>query len=78
MLAAEAAATAQKIHNTTDITAEQMRDGMEALVIDKARLEALGLPNFAPEVKVSCANHRFRSGGHPAVGCQSPANGNGH
>ncbi|MEZ5479019.1 MAG: ABC transporter substrate-binding protein [Thiolinea sp.] len=57
MLAAEAAATAQKIHNTTDITAEQMRDGMEALVIDKARLEALGLPNFAPEVKVSCANH---------------------
>lgn len=57
MLAAEAAATAQKIHNTKDLTGAQMRDGLEALKLDKARLEALGLPNFAPEVTVSCENH---------------------
>lgn len=57
MLAVEAATTAQKIHNTKDLTGAQMRDGMENLKIDKARLEALGLPNFAPEINVSCANH---------------------
>lgn len=57
MLAAEAAATAQKIHNTKDITGGQMRDGMEALKIDKARLKELGLEGFAPEINVTCANH---------------------
>lgn len=57
MLAAEAAANAQKIHNTKEITSGQMRDGMESLKIDKARLKELGLPNFAPEINVSCENH---------------------
>ena len=57
MLAAEAAATAQKIHNTKDLTGAQMRDGLEALKLDKARLEALGLANFAPEITASCENH---------------------
>lgn len=57
MLAAEAAATAQKIHKTKDITSGQMRDGMEALKIDNARMAALGLKGFAPEINVSCANH---------------------
>jgi branched-chain amino acid transport system substrate-binding protein len=57
MLAVEAAATAQKMHNTKELTGAQMRDGMENLKVDKARLEALGLPNFAPEINVSCANH---------------------
>lgn len=57
MLAAEGAAAAQKIHNTPNINAVQMRDGLEALKLDKARLEALGLPGFAPEITVSCANH---------------------
>ncbi|MGB0845790.1 MAG: ABC transporter substrate-binding protein [Thiolinea sp.] len=63
MLAAEAAATAQKMHNTKDINAAQMRDGMENLKIDAARLEALGLPGFAPEINVSCADH-----GGPGLG----------
>ncbi len=63
MLAAEAAATAQKMHDTQEITAAQMRDGMENLKIDAARLEALGLPGFAPEINVSCADH-----GGPGLG----------
>ena len=69
MLAAEAARTAQEIHGTKDITAAQMRDGMEALAIDNARLEALGLPGFGPEIAVSCANH-----GGPGLGAISQWN----
>ena len=57
MLAAEAARTAQEIHGTADITPEMMRDGMEALVIDAAKMEALGMPGFGPEFSVSCENH---------------------
>jgi branched-chain amino acid transport system substrate-binding protein len=57
MLAAEAAANAQKIHNTKDLTGAQMRDGMESLSIDNARLEVLGLTGFSPEITVSCENH---------------------
>ena len=34
-----------------------MRDGMEALEVDAARMEELGLPGFAPELVVTCANH---------------------
>lgn len=57
MLAAEAAATAQKMHDTKDLTGAQMRDGMENLKIDAARLEELGLPGFAPEINVTCEDH---------------------
>ncbi len=57
VLAAEAARTAMKIHNTTDITAAMMRDGLEALDITAARLAELGLPDFGAEFKTSCANH---------------------
>jgi branched-chain amino acid transport system substrate-binding protein len=57
MLAVEAARTAQAIHGTPNITAAQMRDGMEALEITNAKLEALGMPGFGPEFKVTCANH---------------------
>ena len=63
MLAAEAAATAQEIHGTADITPPMMRDGMEALQIDQARMTELGLENFGPEISVSCANH-----GGPGLG----------
>ena len=63
MLAAEAAANAQKIHGTGDITPGQMRDGMESLKIDQARMTELGLENFGPEIDVSCANH-----GGPGLG----------
>ncbi|WP_291736752.1 ABC transporter substrate-binding protein [Leisingera sp. F5] len=57
MLAAEAAKTAQDIHGTGDIDAAMMRDGMEALVIDEAKMAALGMPNFGPTFNVSCDNH---------------------
>ncbi|WP_419911193.1 ABC transporter substrate-binding protein [Hoeflea sp.] len=63
MLAAEAARKAQEIHNTKEITPAQMRDGMEALKIDSARLEELGLGGFGPEINVSCENH-----GGPGLG----------
>ncbi|MQQ08061.1 ABC transporter substrate-binding protein [Epibacterium sp. SM1979] len=57
MLAVEAAKTAQEMHDTGDITAAMMRDGMEALVIDEAKMSALGMPNFGPTFNVSCENH---------------------
>jgi branched-chain amino acid transport system substrate-binding protein len=57
MLAAEAARTAQEIHGTGDITAAMMRDGMENLNVDAARMAELGMPNFGPEVSVTCENH---------------------
>ncbi len=57
MLAAEAIKTAQGIHGVSDITSQQMRDGMEALEITEAKMADLGLPNFGPEFKVSCQNH---------------------
>ena len=57
MLAAEAAKTAQGIHNTTAQTPAQMRDGMENLEITEAKMTELGLPGFGPAFKVSCQNH---------------------
>jgi branched-chain amino acid transport system substrate-binding protein len=63
MLASEAARTAQGIHGTPDITPAMMRDGMEALKIDAARLEELGMTGFGPELEITCANH-----GGPGVG----------
>jgi branched-chain amino acid transport system substrate-binding protein len=57
MLAAEAIKTAQGIHGVSDITSQQMRDGMEALEMTEAKMAALGLPNFGPEFTVSCENH---------------------
>ncbi len=57
MLASEAILKAQEIHGVTAITATQMRDGMEALEVSAARMSELGLPDFAPEVQVSCSNH---------------------
>ena len=57
MLAVEAAKNAQAIHDTKEITPQQMRDGMEALVVTQAMMKKLGMPNFGPSFKVSCENH---------------------
>ncbi|TCO69640.1 ABC transporter substrate-binding protein [Rhodovulum euryhalinum] len=57
MLAVEAAKKAQEIHGTPDITAEMMRDGMEALEMTAASMEALGAPGIGPEFGVTCAEH---------------------
>jgi len=57
MLAVEAAKTAQEIHGTAQITAAMMRDGMEALDMSADKMAALGLPDFGPAFKVTCADH---------------------
>lgn len=57
MLAAEAAANAQAIAGHADITAAEMRDGMESLSITAARMTELGMPDIGPEFSVSCQNH---------------------
>ncbi|MCB1366436.1 MAG: ABC transporter substrate-binding protein [Rhodobacteraceae bacterium] len=57
MLAVEAVKTAQAMHGVADITSVMMRDGMENLVMDEAKMTALGLPNFGPTFNVSCENH---------------------
>jgi glycyl-tRNA synthetase beta chain len=56
-LAAEAARTAQGIHGVADITPAMMRDGMEALALNNARMTELGMPGIGPEFAVSCADH---------------------
>ncbi len=57
MLTAEAARTAQELAGHGDITAAEMRDGMEALSITDERLAELGVPGFGPAIDVSCENH---------------------
>ncbi len=58
MLAVEATRKAQEIHGVAQITPAMMRDGMEALKIDAARLAELGMTGFGPEIDITCANHR--------------------
>ncbi|MBP7001238.1 ABC transporter substrate-binding protein [Amaricoccus sp.] len=60
MLAAESARKAQALSGHAGITPEEMRDGMEALSLDAAALEALGMTGFSPEISVSCQNHRSK------------------
>ena len=69
MLAVEAARTAMKLHDTTELTPAMMRDGMEALVLDNARMAEIGIPNFGPEINVTCTNH-----GGPGLGAISQWN----
>lgn len=57
MLAAEAVKIAQKMHNTKEITAAMMRDGMENLNITEDLMKSVGMPNFGPSFQVTCANH---------------------
>ncbi len=57
MLAAEAARKAQEIAGKADITASDMRKGMETLEITEERMAELGMPNFGPSFKVTCENH---------------------
>jgi len=66
MLAAEATRTAQEMTGNAQITASDMRNGMEALEITEERMTELGMPNFGPSFKVSCENH-----GGPGTGAVS-------
>ena len=57
MLAAEAIANAQSIHDTSKVTPAMVRDGMEALSITSERMEELGMGGVGPEFSVSCSDH---------------------
>ena len=54
---AEAIRKAQELAGTAAISPEQLRDGFEQLDITPERLVEIGLPDFGPEIKLSCANH---------------------
>ncbi len=54
---AEAIRKAQELAGTSAITPEQLRDGFESLDITPERLAEIGLPDFGPEIKMSCDNH---------------------
>ena len=57
MWATEAVRKAMEIHGTTEVTGKHVRDGFEALDVDEARLEELGLGGFTYPVKITCENH---------------------
>ncbi|TRW95968.1 ABC transporter substrate-binding protein [Paracoccus sp. M683] len=57
LVISEAIRKAQEIAGTSAINASQLRDGFEQLDITPERLAELGLPDFGPEIKMSCDNH---------------------
>jgi len=57
MWTTEAIRKAMEIHGTKEVTGKHVRDGFEALDVDEARLEELGLGGFTYPVKITCENH---------------------
>ncbi|TMV93960.1 ABC transporter substrate-binding protein [Thioclava sp. BHET1] len=57
MIISEAIRKAQEMTGKSDVNAAEVRDGFENLDLTEARLEELGLPNFAQPIKASCENH---------------------
>ena len=57
MWTTEAIRKAMEIHGTTEVIGKHVRDGFEALDVDEARLEELGLGGFTYPVKITCENH---------------------
>ncbi|HEY5738979.1 MAG TPA: ABC transporter substrate-binding protein [Gammaproteobacteria bacterium] len=57
MWSSEAIRKAMDIHGTTEIRGTHVRDGLEALDVDEARLKELGMANFTIPVKITCENH---------------------
>ena len=57
MWTTEAVRNAMEIHGTKEVTGKHVRDGFEALDVDEARLEELGLGGFTYPVKITCENH---------------------
>ena len=53
----EAIRKAQELAGTSAISPEQLREGFEQLEITPERLAEIGLPDFGPEIKMSCDNH---------------------
>ncbi len=57
VIVAEAIATAQKLSGKAQITGVEMRDGLENLKLDAARLAELGLEGFMAPIIGSCEDH---------------------
>ena len=57
MLIAEGIRRAQEISGKKVITAADMRDGLENLNIDEARIKEMGMEGFVAPVKLSCSDH---------------------
>jgi branched-chain amino acid transport system substrate-binding protein len=57
MLIAEAIHNAQKLTGKKVVTGEDVRRGLETLDLTPARYKELGLADFAPALKLSCADH---------------------
>jgi branched-chain amino acid transport system substrate-binding protein len=57
MWVAEGIARAMAIHKKKEVTAEDVRDGLEGLEITAERLETLGFEGMLAPLKVTCANH---------------------
>jgi branched-chain amino acid transport system substrate-binding protein len=53
----EAIAKAMEIHGKREVTASDVRDGLEALDITADRLEELGFEGMLSPLKVTCSNH---------------------
>ena len=63
MMLAEGIKAAQAIHGTSEITAAQLRDGLENLKIDDAKLAELGMSGMVVPFSTSCDNHTGHGGG---------------
>ena len=57
MLIAEAIRTAQAISGKTNVTPADVRNGLENLNIDEARIKELGMEGFMAPVKLTCSDH---------------------
>lgn len=57
LVISEAIRKTQEMTGTSKITPAQLRDGFEALDLTPARMAELGLPDFGPEVALTCDNH---------------------
>lgn len=62
IVVAEAIRTAQGKFGNKAINGEEMRWGLENIVLDKARLDELGLAGFTNPINVTCEDHE---GSHP-------------
>jgi branched-chain amino acid transport system substrate-binding protein len=59
---AEGIRVAQEMHGTPQITAAQLRDGLENLSFTQERIDELGLTGMMAPFSTSCANHTGHSG----------------
>ena len=59
---AEGIAVAQEMHGTAEISAAQLRDGLENLNFTQARIDELGLTGMMAPFSTSCSDHTGHAG----------------